>query len=86
MNRCPGGELRNLTVQEIACGECGATVELFSDEQKRRCPSCREWVVREAAPSCAAWCGSARQCMGEARYLEAVEKGAIPDPADTPDT
>lgn len=64
MNRCPGSDARNVTAVEVVCPSCGASVELFSDEQRRRCPSCGTKVTRDAVPACAAWCPSAAACIG----------------------
>jgi len=55
------------------CPSCGKLVELFSDEQKRRCPHCGERVTREAVPTCATWCVAARQCLGADRYERMLE-------------
>ncbi len=77
MNRCPGGELRNLYVEDIICPSCGASVELFSDEQRRKCPECGTRVERKTTPACASWCAAAKQCLGPERYAEAVESGRI---------
>ena len=77
MNKCPGGDLRHLKAEDVACPSCGELVELFSDEQKRKCPHCGFRVTREAAPVCAAWCDSARLCLGADRYDELVESGQI---------
>ncbi|PKQ16094.1 MAG: phosphohydrolase [Actinobacteria bacterium HGW-Actinobacteria-7] len=59
---CPGRDGRNLTAQEIACPECGYSVEFFSDEKARRCPGCGFRVSRATSGGCDQWCGSADQC------------------------
>ncbi len=64
--QCPGSSTRNLTADIIVCPGCGEQVEIFSDESKRRCPSCRQIVHRERLPSCVDWCPSARECIGNA--------------------
>ena len=79
MSRCPGSDSRNVTAVEVVCPDCGTTVELFSDEQRRRCPSCGVKVSRDAVPACAAWCPSASLCVGPERLaamLESLEKAA----------
>jgi len=86
MERCPGGELRNLTVAELTCRHCGTRVELFSDEQRRKCPECGRWVAREAAPTCASWCASAEACLGAERYGELVRSGMLGESPDGDDT
>jgi len=82
MDKCPGGELRHLTVEDVPCQACGASVEMFSDEQKRICPQCGERVTRNAAPACAAWCGAARQCLGAERYDQLVDEGQLEKPEE----
>ena len=82
MDKCPGGELRHLTVEDVSCQDCGKPVEMFSDEQKRVCPHCGHKVTRVAAPACASWCGAARQCLGADRYDELVESGQLEKPED----
>jgi DNA-directed RNA polymerase subunit RPC12/RpoP len=81
MNRCPGGELRNLYVEEVKCLECGSSVELFSDEQRRKCPKCGTKVTRTTTPACASWCAAAKQCLGPERYAEALKTGQVASPA-----
>ena len=84
MDKCPGQDLRFLTTEEIPCPSCGTLVELFSDEQKRRCHACGARVTRDAAPMCAAWCSSARSCLGEERYDRLVAEKALEAPHEEP--
>ena len=78
--RCPGQDARALTVSMHKCPECGYAVELFSDEMRRRCPKCGATVMRQETPTCVAWCASARQCLGEERWAEAMAAaGTLPD-------
>lgn len=67
--KCPGQDMRNLTSAMYICPNCGSNVEMFSDELRVRCPRCRAFVNKEAVPSCIEWCPSARQCLGEERWL-----------------
>ncbi len=69
-SKCPGQDFRNLRVSLHKCPNCGAEVELFSDEIKIKCQKCGEMVYREKMPSCIDWCASARQCLGEERWKE----------------
>ena len=69
-NKCPGQESRNLRVELHKCPNCGAEVEIFSDEIKVKCPKCGKNVFREKAPSCIEWCASARECLGEERWKQ----------------
>jgi endogenous inhibitor of DNA gyrase (YacG/DUF329 family) len=83
ISKCPGRDGRNVTADEMKCPHCGATVELFSDEQRRRCPVCGKGVTREAVPSCAAWCAHALECLGAERLEEMRLAGALDTGADT---
>lgn len=71
--RCPGQDMRNLRVKLFKCPNCGAEVEIFSDEVSIRCPKCGQKVYSDKlegdrVPSCIEWCASARQCLGEERW------------------
>lgn len=79
-SKCPGSDGRGITAVEVECPSCGALVEFFSDEQRRKCPDCGERVARQATPACASWCPSAMSCLGVDRYLELKESGAIDEP------
>jgi len=68
----PGLKLR---VSLHKCPNCGAEVEIFSDEIKVKCLKCGEMVYREKIPSCIDWCASARQCLGEERWKEVKGEG-----------
>jgi len=69
-SKCPGQDFRNLRVQLYKCPNCGAEVEIFSDEIKVKCHKCGKNVFREKIPSCIEWCASARQCLGEERWKQ----------------
>jgi hypothetical protein len=66
--RCPGQDMRNLTVSLHKCPGCGAEVELFSDENSVKCRHCGTRVRRDQVPSCIGWCSHARECVGEVRW------------------
>jgi len=68
MNRCPGQDSRKRTVSVHRCPGCAEPVEIFSDEQRRRCPKCKTMVFTEETPSCIQWCQAARECLGPERY------------------
>jgi DNA-directed RNA polymerase subunit RPC12/RpoP len=59
---CPGRE-KNLKVRCIKCPKCGAEVEFFSDEPKRRCPECKKEVFYTQKDSCIYWCKMAKDCL-----------------------
>ena len=69
-SKCPGQDFRKLRVALYKCQNCGAEVEIFSDEVRIKCHKCGEMVYREKMPSCIDWCASARQCLGEERWKE----------------
>jgi len=62
-----------LTTSLHKCLNCGYVVEMFSDEQSVRCRSCEARVYRDASPTCAQWCSSARACLGEKRWRSLLE-------------
>ena len=68
--QCPGQDMRNLRVELYKCPDCGAEVEIFSDEVKMKCHKCGMVIYREKMPSCIDWCASARQCLGEDRWRQ----------------
>jgi len=71
--KCPGQDMRNITAGIYTCPNCLYQVEIFSDEMRRRCPKCREWVEKKETPSCIQWCKSAKQCLGEERWKNVME-------------
>lgn len=69
IDRCPGSKgVKSPTIDVITCPECGGEAEIFSDEQKTKCPNCGKIIFREADPSCIDWCKYAKECMGEEKY------------------
>jgi len=44
------------------CTQCGAELEIFSDEDKVLCYTCGVMVFREKQSPCIEWCVSAREC------------------------
>ncbi len=72
MSRCPGQDFRRVTAEIHRCPECGEAVEIFSDEQRRRCPKCRTMVFVEETPSCVQWCTAAKECLGPERYAKVM--------------
>lgn len=67
-SKCPGQDMRKLRVELYKCPQCGAEVEIFSDETRIKCQKCGTMVFKEKMPSCIEWCASARQCLGEERW------------------
>ena len=71
--KCPGQDMRKLRSAIYKCPECGADVEMFSDELRIRCRKCKTLVYKEKVPSCIEWCKSAKQCLGEERWKQMME-------------
>ena len=74
MSQCPGQDGRNLKVSIHKCPNCGHEVEMFSDEQRVKCGKCGKYVSKAQVPSCISYCKSAKDCIGEERWKELVEK------------
>ena len=82
MLRCPGQDKRTWgpeAIFETECRECGAMVEFFKDEPKRKCPECGTRVFNpEMDLGCAEWCPAAEECLkGNALELTDDQRGAI---------
>jgi hypothetical protein len=84
MTRCPGQDSRKLTVSYHPCPTCGEMVEFFSDENRVRCPKCKQMVVKDEAPSCIQWCKAARECLGADRYDRLMTALAESEPRKGP--
>jgi putative nucleotidyltransferase with HDIG domain len=84
---CPGQDTRfwrPSDIFEIPCAECGAMVEFFKDEARRRCPKCKAKVVNpKISIGCAQWCEHAKECLGfdpkEAEFADDGETESIVD-------
>ena len=50
------------------CPSCGAVVEIWTNENSRRCRKCGQMVFREQLPSCIEWCEYGKECVGEEAY------------------
>jgi HD superfamily phosphohydrolase YqeK/DNA-directed RNA polymerase subunit RPC12/RpoP len=66
---CPGSRLLRQPAPELyPCPNCGTEVEIWSDELKRVCPSCKKTVLRPGGMSCLEWCKFGKDCVGEATF------------------
>jgi NADH pyrophosphatase NudC (nudix superfamily) len=77
-SKCPGQDSRNLSVSIHICPQCGKEVEMFSDEMRIKCPSCKARVEKKTVPSCIQWCKEAKRCLGPERWekvMEALNQG-----------
>jgi len=66
--KCPGQDMRYWKpgdVFDTRCPKCGAKVEFFKDEVRRKCRSCGHELVNPKMDfGCAQWCPYAEQCIG----------------------
>jgi DNA-directed RNA polymerase subunit RPC12/RpoP len=49
---CPGKSMRNVKAKMYLCRNCGAEVEMFSDELRTRCRQCRNFIYIDQLPYC----------------------------------
>jgi HD superfamily phosphodiesterase len=67
--KCPGQDPRYWKFDAIfdaQCPKCGATVEFFKDETRRRCKKCGHQVLNPKMDfGCAAHCKFAEHCFGD---------------------
>jgi DNA-directed RNA polymerase subunit RPC12/RpoP len=46
--KCPGDDPASKAVPEtFTCPDCGADVEIWTDEKKGKCPSCKSIVLKD---------------------------------------
>jgi len=67
--KCPGQDPRYWKFDAIfdtECPNCGAKLEFFKDETRRKCKNCGEYALNPKMDfGCAAHCKFARQCFGD---------------------
>ena len=79
MFKCPGNALERKKPEDmvsyVRCTSCGYDVELWFDENKKKCPGCKEYVFKKEEDllkdfKCANWCDpySAERCLGPRTY------------------
>ncbi|UQZ88415.1 hypothetical protein C4J81_03995 [Deltaproteobacteria bacterium Smac51] len=77
---CPGQNTafwRPGDIFDITCPNCGAEVEFFKDEARRRCHGCGQVFANpKLNEGCAKWCKYADKCLG---INPEVMKAANPD-------
>ena len=65
---CPGQDTRFWRpgdIFEVACAGCGALVEFWKDEGRRKCPKCGTRIQNpKLSMGCAQWCEHAKECLG----------------------
>jgi len=74
ISQCPGQDKRFWKPDDIfesPCPECGAAIEFWKDDVRRRCRGCGATVANPRFDmGCAAWCKFAEQCLGAAAVRE----------------
>ncbi len=66
---CPGSRtIREPIPEYIKCPDCGAEVEIWTDELKATCRNCGGKVYRAQQASCIDWCPHAKECVGPEVY------------------
>ncbi|MDO8688418.1 MAG: phosphohydrolase [Dehalococcoidia bacterium] len=71
--KCPGSQTLKQPVPEyIECPFCKEEVEIWSDEARATCPSCKNVVPKEMKSGCWEWCKFAEKCLG-ADLLEKLQ-------------
>ena len=77
MKRCPGSlSFSQPKIEMIPCPDCGADVEIWSDEATGQCPKCSRTVIRTASQSCVDWCRYAVECLGDEKFKKYGEMKA----------
>ncbi len=83
---CPGQDTRYwrpTDIFEIDCGSCGAAVEFFKDDVRRRCHKCGALVQNpKITLGCAQWCEHAKKCLGydpKEMAEEVADEGSLLD-------
>ena len=79
MTRCPGQDMRKLTVSYHPCPNCQKPVEFFSDEMRVRCQHCKTLVHKDQVPNCIQWCQAAKDCLGPELYERLLGQGREDD-------
>jgi len=68
ISQCPGQDKRFWRPDDIfesPCPACGAAIEFWKDDVRRRCRGCGATAANPRFDmGCAAWCKFAEQCLG----------------------
>lgn len=76
LDQCPGAAtIRTPTLAIKKCPQCGADVEVFSNDLFVKCDQCG-FVVDNDIASCVQWCKHAKECVGDEMYRKLTEKKA----------
>ena len=69
---CPGSDkLRNPTITEKVCPQCGNIIGLFSVDTEVACDKCG-FVAYNDELNCIQWCQYAEKCIGKELYDKLV--------------
>ena len=76
---CPGSKkFKEPQPENVKCPSCGTEVEVWTDEIKFLCPSCKNTTIRQQeGASCLDWCKYAKECVGGATYNKYMQNKAI---------
>jgi hypothetical protein len=75
---CPVAKnLKTPSPENIRCPFCFYELEIWTDEVKAKCPSCKKTVIRKQKQSCLDWCKYARDCLGDSAYKSYIENKHI---------
>lgn len=83
---CPGQDTRFWRpgdIFDVTCSKCGAEVEFFRDEAKRKCSKCKNVITNpRLSLGCAQWCEHAKECLGydpKEQQVEGEQETALVD-------
>lgn len=70
---CPGANnIRGApTLKEKTCPNCGAVIEMFSNEPAVQCKC--GFTAYNDIQSCITWCAFARECVGDEVYEKMIQ-------------
>jgi len=72
--RCPGSSaFSQPKIELVPCTQCGADVEVWSDEPDGKCLACGCSVTRTSTQSCLDWCKYASDCLGDEKYKKYLD-------------
>lgn len=68
LDGCPGAAgMKNPTIKEKICPQCGSVIEIFSTDTEVACDNCG-FIAYNDALSCVKWCKYAEKCVGPELY------------------
>lgn len=77
---CPGQDTRYWKpddIFDVPCQACGAAVEFFKNDTRRRCPRCGNRIHNpRVSLGCAQWCAHAKECLGFDPRAVSLDEGS----------